>query len=127
MLLAMEAVEVATRLSITLDPSFLDGPLDAYLDRAGDEGAMRGLERGFLDRWSGESFRPSMLQDVEKGRPTEIDALNGYVVEKAHEVGVRVPVNEAIVQLVKRSKGGADWGSLLCEPGCQTALFQNQD
>jgi 2-dehydropantoate 2-reductase len=99
--LAIEAVRVATRLGVALDPSFLDGELEAYLDGAAEAGAMSDLERNFLDRWSGESFRPSMLQDVEKGRPTEIEALNGYVVQKGRSAGVPVPVNEAVVELVK--------------------------
>ncbi|HEU4598597.1 MAG TPA: ketopantoate reductase C-terminal domain-containing protein, partial [Solirubrobacterales bacterium] len=45
-------------------------------------------------------FRPSMLQDVDRGRPTEIDALNGYVVAKGRELGIPTLLNEAIVRLV---------------------------
>jgi len=43
----------------------------------------------------------SMLQDIRSGRRTEIDALNGAVVELAHESGSPVPVNEVIVAMVK--------------------------
>ena len=43
----------------------------------------------------------SMLQDVEAGRRTEIDVINGAVVKAAEEVGVDVPVNRALVRLVK--------------------------
>ncbi len=46
--------------------------------------------------------RPSMLQDVLKGRRTEIDALNGYVAEQGRRVGVPTPFNEAIVREVHR-------------------------
>jgi 2-dehydropantoate 2-reductase len=45
--------------------------------------------------------RPSMLQHLESGRGTEIDALNGALVHLARELGVPVPVNEAIVLMVK--------------------------
>ncbi len=45
--------------------------------------------------------RPSMLQHLESGRTTEIDALNGALVEKARAMGLTVPVNEAIVLIVK--------------------------
>jgi 2-dehydropantoate 2-reductase len=45
--------------------------------------------------------RPSMLQHLESGRGTEIDALNGALVDLARERGVPVPVNEAIVLTVK--------------------------
>ncbi|OPX86494.1 MAG: 2-dehydropantoate 2-reductase [Pelotomaculum sp. PtaB.Bin104] len=44
---------------------------------------------------------PSMLQDIQRGRRTEIDALNGAVVEMGRKHGVSTPVNEVIVALVK--------------------------
>ncbi len=43
----------------------------------------------------------SMLQDIRSGRHTEIDALNGAVVELAHQSSSPVPVNEVIVAMVK--------------------------
>ena len=43
----------------------------------------------------------SMLQDIQSGRRTEIEALNGAVVKLAHQSGVAVPVNEVIVSMVK--------------------------
>jgi 2-dehydropantoate 2-reductase len=45
--------------------------------------------------------RPSMLQHLESGRHTEIDALNAALVHLARKLGVPVPVNEAIVLIVK--------------------------
>jgi 2-dehydropantoate 2-reductase len=50
--------------------------------------------------------KSSSLQSLERGRKTEIDYLNGYVVRKAKEVGVEVPVNEAVVRLVKEIEEG---------------------
>jgi 2-dehydropantoate 2-reductase len=44
--------------------------------------------------------RPSMLQDVMRGRRTEIDHLNGYVVDQGRRVGVQTPFNEMIVRIV---------------------------
>jgi 2-dehydropantoate 2-reductase len=44
--------------------------------------------------------RPSMLQDVMKGRRTEINYLNGYVSEQGRQVGVKTPFNDKIVELV---------------------------
>ena len=45
--------------------------------------------------------RPSMQQHIEGCRQTEIDALNGALLEKAHSLGMMTPVNEAVVALVK--------------------------
>ncbi|MFC7072436.1 ketopantoate reductase family protein [Halovenus rubra] len=42
--------------------------------------------------------RSSMLQDIESGSRTEIDAINGYVVEQANRP---VPVNETLTGLIK--------------------------
>jgi 2-dehydropantoate 2-reductase len=44
--------------------------------------------------------RPSMLQDIERGRITEIDFINGYVVSIARQFSVHTPVNAAIVETV---------------------------
>jgi len=45
--------------------------------------------------------KPSMLQHVEQGRRTEIDALNGALVREARALGIAVPYNEAVVAIVK--------------------------
>jgi 2-dehydropantoate 2-reductase len=45
--------------------------------------------------------RPSMLQHVEAGRRTEIDALNGALLREAAAQGVAMPYNEALVALLK--------------------------
>ena len=45
--------------------------------------------------------KTSMLQDVEAGKPTEIDALVGSIVEIARDRGVAVPGLEALYRLVK--------------------------
>ncbi|MCI5218241.1 MAG: 2-dehydropantoate 2-reductase [Candidatus Electrothrix sp. LOE2] len=51
------------------------------------------------------SNRSSMGQDVDNRRPTEIDAINGYIVRKAREVGIAVPVNQTLVRLVQTVQG----------------------
>jgi 2-dehydropantoate 2-reductase len=43
----------------------------------------------------------STAQDLNRGRPTEIDALNGYIFRRGTELGVCVPVNHALFTLVK--------------------------
>jgi 2-dehydropantoate 2-reductase len=43
----------------------------------------------------------SMLQDMQRGMPTEIEAINGEIVRHAQQAGLSVPVNECLVSLVK--------------------------
>jgi 2-dehydropantoate 2-reductase len=50
--------------------------------------------------------RASMLQDVEAGRPTEVDFLNGGIVRFGREHGVSTPLNEAIWALVRGLEAG---------------------
>jgi 2-dehydropantoate 2-reductase len=45
--------------------------------------------------------RSSMLQDVLRGAPTEIQAINGAVVHEGLRVGVETPVNALIVRFIK--------------------------
>jgi 2-dehydropantoate 2-reductase len=45
--------------------------------------------------------QPSMLQHMEAGRRTEIDALNGALVREARAMGMQVPYNESLTALVK--------------------------
>jgi 2-dehydropantoate 2-reductase len=49
--------------------------------------------------------RPSMLQHLESGRRTEIDALNAALVVRAQTLGVAVPVNQAVVAAIKAREG----------------------
>src|SRR5436190_23350207 len=45
--------------------------------------------------------RPSMMQHVEHGRRTEIDALNGALVREARALDMAVPYNDAIARAIK--------------------------
>ena len=50
--------------------------------------------------------RPSMAQDIAKGRRTETDFINGYVAAKGQEIGVPAPLHARINELVKRVERG---------------------
>ena len=45
--------------------------------------------------------RNSMLQDLDAGRPTEIDAISGAILRRARTYGLAVPVTETILRLVR--------------------------
>jgi 2-dehydropantoate 2-reductase len=47
----------------------------------------------------------STAQDMNRGKRTEIDSLNGYVSRRGAELGVRTPVNQALYALVKLAEG----------------------
>ncbi|MBL6457125.1 2-dehydropantoate 2-reductase [Belnapia sp. T6] len=54
----------------------------------------------------GGAHRPSMGQDMVKGRRTEIEFLNGYIVDRAKEIGLSTPANAALTDIVKRVERG---------------------
>ena len=76
-----------------------------------DAAAGRGLEDVEADvsreAASRAGGRPSMLQDVMRGRRTEIDQFNGYVVAQGRRLGVPTPFNETVVRLVNAQPVGA--------------------
>ncbi|HET7766324.1 MAG TPA: ketopantoate reductase family protein [Burkholderiales bacterium] len=43
----------------------------------------------------------SMAQDLEAGRETELESMTGYIVRKAKELGVPVPVTESVYRMAK--------------------------
>ncbi len=51
-------------------------------------------------------IKSSSLQSLERDKPTEIDYLNGYVVKKAQQFKVSVPVNQKLVAMVKDIEAG---------------------
>ncbi len=52
------------------------------------------------------SNRSSMLQDMSRAAPTEIDAISGAVVRFGQRLGVPTPVNEFLLRLVKDKEAG---------------------
>jgi 2-dehydropantoate 2-reductase len=63
-------------------------------------------------------LKPSMLQDFERGRTTEVDFINGYVVDLGRQLAIPTPVNAAIVETVhaitrgERSPDGSNLGRI---------------
>jgi 2-dehydropantoate 2-reductase len=52
--------------------------------------------------------RSSTAQDLMRGRKTEIDSLNGFIVRKGRELGVPTPINHALFTLVKLAESGPE-------------------
>ncbi|MBQ8374186.1 MAG: 2-dehydropantoate 2-reductase [Clostridia bacterium] len=51
-------------------------------------------------------IEPSMLQDLKKGKPCEVDAINGVVCEWGKKCGVATPINDRIVEIIKKIQNG---------------------
>jgi 2-dehydropantoate 2-reductase len=96
--LAAEAIMVGRARGYEVEPVWgyeAQRYVDAYEGRGLDELA-HDLRQTAAGRGGG---RPSMLQDVLRKRRTEIDYLNGYVVEQGRRAGVKTPFNDKIVAL----------------------------
>jgi 2-dehydropantoate 2-reductase len=74
----------------------------------GDEAAMRTCdEQRFKDsKHTAGGQRPSMGQDMQKGRRTEIEFLNGLVVREGEKLGITCRANAVLVDLVKKVERG---------------------
>jgi 2-dehydropantoate 2-reductase len=59
--------------------------------------------REFYDRLVPATYdhRSSMLQDLERGRRTEVDAINGAVWRRGEQRGIATPVNETLTRLIR--------------------------
>ena len=104
--IAAEVVRVADALGVAVEP--INGvPARLFTEAMSDGEAMEEVESGLLagvPQIGGG--RPSLAQDIAKGRRIEIDFLNGHVVQKGREVGVPTPLNEAVVALTRRVAAG---------------------
>lgn len=52
------------------------------------------------------NLKASMLQDLEKGKKTEVDSINGSVSQQGRRVGVPTPCNDKVVEIVHRIEAG---------------------
>jgi 2-dehydropantoate 2-reductase len=52
--------------------------------------------------------KSSTAQDLSRGKPSEIDFLNGYVVRKGEELGIATPTNRALQVMVKLAERGKE-------------------
>ena len=106
-----ETAAVARAAGIAMKPVFdrID-PLTLERVYAGDMDARREATDLLAEiaegrRGSHENL-PSMLQDIMKGRRTEVDYIPGHVVRRGGPLGVPTPVNECLVHFVKEVENG---------------------
>ncbi len=73
------------------------------------QGSNRPLERLFDKLASdigGRSPRNCVLQDIHKGRYSEVDLINGLVVEESKRRGKSAPANAMVVELTRQIHAG---------------------
>lgn len=59
----------------------------------------------FRKLWDGQGVQKgSMIQDLEKGRKTEVDCINGVVCKKGREAGFPTPYNDKVKELIKEEE-----------------------
>jgi 2-dehydropantoate 2-reductase len=68
--------------------------VEAHMDKQSASGARSNLQR------------PSMAQDMQKGRRTEISEINGLIAGKAKDAGLHAPTHEKIVEIVRKVERG---------------------
>lgn len=66
--------------------------------------------------------KPSMLQDLEQGRVTEVDVVNGAVAQQGRAHGIATPYNDRVVELVH----AMERAELSPAPGVLTALVEGE-
>jgi 2-dehydropantoate 2-reductase len=103
---------VAALTGLPHDFHFAEGMLGDLVHALVDEGTAVAAAAGVElreDPWEmnvhatqrGHAHYPSMLEDVKAHRPTEIELISGSLVREAERYGVAVPLQTAMVSLVK--------------------------
>jgi len=107
-----EAVKVGGALGLELD---LIAGMDGETWEAASDGAAQALQavNAHMDAQTTGAARsnlqrPSMAQDMQKGRKTEIAEINGFIAEKGLEAGIPAPTHEKLVEIVRRVERGEE-------------------
>jgi len=108
---------VAALTGLPHDPHFAGEPLGPLVYALVDEGKATAAAAGVElreDPWEmnvlatqrGHAHRPSMLEDVEAKRATEVELITGALVREAERANVPVPLHRALYALVKGKEAG---------------------
>ncbi len=103
-LLMIEAIKTSQALGIKLEP--LQGVDLSFLPAAANENLdnVKSLSKMVFSSF-GEA-KASMLLDLEKGLPCEIEAINGYLYRMSRETGVATPVNDQVTTMIRDIQDG---------------------
>lgn len=108
--LAGEAIRTGWALGYQLERITGLEPEQLLAASDGDAAALATVEahmrKGTSAQARSNTQRPSMAQDIQKGRKTEIGELNGLIVQKAREAGCAAPTHARIVEIVRQVERG---------------------
>jgi 2-dehydropantoate 2-reductase len=107
--LGSEAIRVGQALGYDLEEILHLDPEVIARAGEGDDAARAAYDAQRLadtQKPGGGAHRASMGQDMVKGRRTEIEFLNGFVVARGAEIGIAAPANAALTEIVKRVERG---------------------
>ena len=106
--LAGEAVRIGQAAGFAIEPVVGLPPEKFALAGQGDAGALAFVEEALVNQSKkrSDSQVASMGQDMRKGRRTEIEFMNGHVVQTARSIGLDAPLNHALTELVLRIERG---------------------
>ena len=101
-----EAVRIGYALGFALEEIGKLDPQDLLRAADGDRQAFDKLDAIMIKQATsaarGALQRPSMGQDIAKGRRTEIEYINGFIARKGREIGIDAPANAELVRIVQQ-------------------------
>jgi 2-dehydropantoate 2-reductase len=106
--LGSEAVRVGQALGFQLERMLSMEPETLARAGEGSQDALTEITNLLMEQAKKRSDeqRPSMAQDMAKGRRTETDFINGFVAQKGGEVGLPAPTHAKMNEAVKRVERG---------------------
>ncbi|PKK81565.1 MAG: hypothetical protein CVT47_01775 [Thermoplasmata archaeon HGW-Thermoplasmata-2] len=130
--IAKESAEVARAAGgaasgVALDKEFSQENSEQVLSKITRRNIVPKLTKILIETAANKS---SMLQDIERGRRTEIESINGEIARVGAVHGVPTPLNNAIAALVKgieRSTTGTEAGIAYCQGTSRTKAPSRQD
>jgi 2-dehydropantoate 2-reductase len=106
--IALVREDMALAEAIGLKVPLFAGKLDYYRFLKGN-GLLARLRRHLMLLIFGWHYRQqtsSSLTALRRGQPTEVDYLNGWIVDRARELGIATPVNERLARFIKEVERG---------------------
>ncbi len=105
--LGLEAARVIKKLGVYPEKIFGLQPLLENVDFNTEKELNSVIENYWVPLYRPfQDLKASMLQDLEKGKKCEINAINGKFVEVGREVGVDVPFMQTVVEIVTKLQDG---------------------